>query len=78
MYRSLAFKTNATQGASGEEKIEQIVTPWDVEAADENGIDYNKLIEQFGSKELKPELIARMEVPLHIFLVCMIQFLHIW
>ncbi|GJP74141.1 hypothetical protein CLOP_g4768 [Closterium sp. NIES-67] len=38
---------------------EQVVTPWEVSA--EGGIDYNKLIEQFGCQRLEPALIARME-----------------
>ena len=39
----------------------QIVTPWEVEADGEEGIDYNKLIDRFGSQPITPELIARME-----------------
>lgn len=39
----------------------QIVTPWDVEADDEEGIDYDKLIDRFGSQRISDELIARME-----------------
>ena len=44
---------------------EQIVTPWDVHGAVQEGksvgIDYNKLIVQFGCQPLTPELIARFE-----------------
>lgn len=39
----------------------QIVTPWDVEADDDEGIDYDKLIDRFGSSRISPELIERME-----------------
>ena len=41
--------------------LRQIVTPWDVEADDDEGIDYDKLIDRFGSQRISPELIARME-----------------
>jgi len=37
----------------------QVVTPWDVEA--ENGVDYDKLIDTFGSSKIPAELIERME-----------------
>lgn len=43
---------------------EQVITPWEVDAGvDENGeskgIDYNKLIESFGTKKITPELLQR-------------------
>lgn len=38
---------------------EQIVDPWTVES--EGAIDYDKLINQFGSQPLTPEIIERME-----------------
>jgi len=37
------------------------VTPWDVEAEDEDGIDYDKLIRDFGCDALGQDLIDRME-----------------
>ncbi|KAL8003944.1 putative WHEP-TRS domain, aminoacyl-tRNA synthetase, class Ic, S15/NS1, RNA-binding protein [Plasmopara halstedii] len=37
----------------------QVVTPWDVDA--EDGVDYDKLVEQFGSTKIPPEMIKRME-----------------
>ncbi|DBA02423.1 TPA: hypothetical protein N0F65_008637 [Lagenidium giganteum] len=37
----------------------QVVTPWDVEA--ENGVDYDKLIEQFGCSTIDQALVDRME-----------------
>jgi tryptophanyl-tRNA synthetase len=40
---------------------EDIVTPWDVEGADDTGIDYEKLIVKFGSSKIDDELIARLE-----------------
>lgn len=44
-----------------EEKKEQIVTPWEVEADGDEGIDYMKLIVKFGSKHLDSDLVERME-----------------
>jgi len=38
----------------------QTITPWDVQA-DEAGIDYDKLIRDFGCSSLTPELIKRIE-----------------
>lgn len=49
-----------TAKLDGGEK-EDIVTPWDVEGADESGIDYEKLIKKFGSSQIDDELIARLE-----------------
>lgn len=40
-------------------KKQQVVDPWTVES--EGAIDYDKLISQFGSQKLEPELIERME-----------------
>ncbi|KAF4320713.1 hypothetical protein G195_006002 [Phytophthora kernoviae 00238/432] len=37
----------------------QVVTPWDVEA--EDGVDYDKLVEQFGSTKIPSEMVERME-----------------
>ena len=30
-----------------------LVTPWDVQAADDTGVDYDKLIERFGSSPIQ-------------------------
>jgi tryptophanyl-tRNA synthetase len=38
---------------------DQVVTPWEVEAADE--IDYTKLVSSFGSQLINEDLIARVE-----------------
>ncbi|EFA84696.1 tryptophanyl-tRNA synthetase [Heterostelium album PN500] len=38
---------------------DQIVDPWTVSS--KNGINYDKLIDQFGSTKIEPELIARFE-----------------
>ena len=42
------------------EEDDQVVNPWEVKAG-EKGIDYMKLIEKFGSQQITPELIARVE-----------------
>lgn len=38
---------------------EQVVTPWEVEA--EDGVDYDKLIRDFGSQKIDEELLVRIE-----------------
>ncbi|KAG7382364.1 hypothetical protein PHYPSEUDO_004989 [Phytophthora pseudosyringae] len=45
--------------SSGAAGSAQVVTPWDVEA--EDGVDYDKLVEQFGSTKIPPEMVERME-----------------
>ena len=59
---SSASKTAAPAVGAG---TEQVITPWDVEGAivdgKQIGIDYNKLIEQFGTKRIDEELLARFE-----------------
>ena len=40
---------------------EQVITPWEVQGDEETGIDYDKLIQQFGCTKISPELIARFE-----------------
>lgn len=40
---------------------EDLVTPWDVEGAEDTGIDYEKLIKRFGSSPIDDELIAKLE-----------------
>lgn len=51
--------------------VEQKVTPWDVEAGSD-GVDYEKLIDQFGCEAITDEQIARIErltgKPAHRFL----------
>ena len=37
----------------------QVVTPWEVEAEEE--IDYNKLVQSFGSQLITEDIIARVE-----------------
>lgn len=55
-----------TKAASAEPaKIEQNVTPWEVEGAIVDGkvqaIDYDRLIEQFGTRRISSELLGRFE-----------------
>mmetsp|Transcript_120877 Transcript_120877/g.301615 ORF Transcript_120877/g.301615 Transcript_120877/m.301615 type:complete len:504 (+) Transcript_120877:60-1571(+) len=56
-------------GASGEQfdggipenqEDEQVVTPWKVEAG-KGGVDYNKLIDQFGCQAITPEQVDRIQ-----------------
>ena len=56
LYSYTQHDTNCTR-----HKTTQIVTPWDVEADDDEGIDYDKLIDRFGSQRISEELIARLE-----------------
>ena len=37
------------------------VTPWNIEAKDDTGIDYDKLIDKYGCFPITPELIERLE-----------------
>ncbi|CAF3112645.1 unnamed protein product [Rotaria socialis] len=56
------------------------VTPWDVNAESDTGIDYDKLIRRFGSSKISPELITRIESiikkPVHHFIRRGIFFSH--
>lgn len=50
------------KGAKLDEVVkEDIVTPWDVEGAEDTGIDYEKLIKRFGTSRIDDELLARLE-----------------
>ena len=40
---------------------EQIVTPFEIQAADEYGVDYDKLIEQFGTRKIDQATLDRFE-----------------
>jgi tryptophanyl-tRNA synthetase len=50
----------AKEGTKPEGEVEQHVTPWDVQVGAE-GIDYDKLIVQFGSQPIDHALLDRME-----------------
>ena len=49
----------ADQAKDGED--EQIVTPWNVSTTSEKGIDYDKLIRDYGCNKITDETIARIE-----------------
>lgn len=40
---------------------EQVVNPWEVVGADEYGVDYDKLIEQFGTRKIDQATLDRFE-----------------
>ncbi|KAI8744485.1 tryptophan--tRNA ligase cytoplasmic [Biomphalaria glabrata] len=42
-------------------EVQDTVTPWVVQAGKASGIDYEKLIDQFGSFKIDPQLIERFE-----------------
>ncbi|XP_076392409.1 tryptophanyl-tRNA synthetase [Megachile rotundata] len=46
---------------NGRTDEEDIVTPWDVASKNDTGIDYDKLIQKFGSSKIDEELLARFE-----------------
>jgi tryptophanyl-tRNA synthetase len=54
LMRQASFAHKASSGDNS-----QVVTPWEVEA--ENGVDYDKLIENFGCSKIDTALIKRME-----------------
>jgi tryptophanyl-tRNA synthetase len=64
---TLASETPAptTAEVAAAASAEQNVTPWDVEGAVVDGvaqaIDYNKLIDQFGTRAIDDELLKRFE-----------------
>jgi tryptophanyl-tRNA synthetase len=42
-------------------KSGDLVTPWDVASTNDSGVDYDKLIQRFGSSKIDDELIAKIE-----------------
>src|SRR5689334_2761626 len=53
---------NVSKEPENKPKVEtDVVTPWDVEAEDEKGIDYDKLIKKFGSDAITDTLIKEVE-----------------
>ncbi|XP_050404918.1 tryptophan--tRNA ligase, cytoplasmic [Patella vulgata] len=59
---------------------EDIVDPWTVQSSSEKGVDYDKLIDQFGSMRISDDLIKRLEKvtgkPVHHFIRRGIFFSH--
>jgi len=43
------------------EQGEQIVNPFTISAADEHGVDYDKLIEKFGTRRIDEATLVRFE-----------------
>lgn len=74
----------ATEKLSGDDEIlqteEQVVTPWEVSTSASGGIDYDKLIAQFGCQKLTDDMVKRVERlttrPAHPFLKRGIFFAH--
>ncbi|OQR77350.1 tryptophan--tRNA ligase [Tropilaelaps mercedesae] len=56
------IENDVTRMEVSEKQKQQKVTPWSVEAHSNTGIDYDKLIVQFGSQKITPDLIERFEV----------------
>jgi tryptophanyl-tRNA synthetase len=54
-------ETNENVDATAGKDDGDIVTPWDVSATSEKGVDYDKLIVKFGCRKLEKDLIERME-----------------
>lgn len=69
----------ADTAEANDQTEEQVVNPWEVSAGD-GGIDYNKLVEQFGCSQIDEALISRIEKvtgrPAHPFLKRGIVFAH--
>lgn len=57
----IAFGSRLSLVESSSFDDDQVVNPWEVKTSGEKGIDYSKLIKKFGSTEISPELIARVE-----------------
>jgi len=57
---NLSLEANGVENG-GEEEEEQLVSIETVVAKDNKGIDYMKLIKQFGSEPISPEQIAQIE-----------------
>ena len=60
---------------------EDIITPWNIQIANENGIDYDKLIEKFGTQKIDDEIIKKIESAIgrevHYFIKRGIAFSHL-
>ena len=53
--------TDAEDDARETRATEQVVTPWDVEGKDGGGIDYDKLVRDFGCSTIDRGMIERVE-----------------
>jgi tryptophanyl-tRNA synthetase len=52
---------NDTEGEVREPVREQVVNPFEVIAADERGVDYDKLVETFGTRRIDEATLQRFE-----------------
>src|SRR5579859_7177662 len=53
--------SSEVDGQQSTKPAEQIVNPFEVIAADERGIDYDKLIETFGTRKIDQAILDRFE-----------------
>lgn len=58
--KQFAFDRMADAGAPPQAKPEQVINPWEVDAGDE-GIDYDKLIRDFGCSKIDQKMVERIE-----------------
>jgi len=59
--KELSSAGPAPVGGDAPSVEEDLVTPWDVQATSNEGIDYDKLIIKFGSSRIDTELLTRFE-----------------
>ena len=62
----MSLNENSTVSADGAgqqsaKPAEQIVNPFEVVAADERGVDYDKLVETFGTRKIDQAILDRFE-----------------
>ncbi len=55
---TVEIKTTGTEEPTNDEDV---VTPFEITAKDDTGIDYDKLIDKYGCYPITEELIARLE-----------------
>ncbi|EDR11313.1 uncharacterized protein LACBIDRAFT_172821 [Laccaria bicolor S238N-H82] len=63
---SLSDSTQSAEATTVTAAHEQLVTPWDVQGSvtedgKQNAIDYNKLVDQFGTRRIDPAMLERFE-----------------
>jgi len=60
-HRAMDVKDDERANANANETKTQIVTPWDVEGVDGQGVDYDKLIKEFGCAKITSDMVHRIE-----------------
>lgn len=59
---------------------EDIITPWNIHSVSESGIDYDRIIEKFGTQKIDDEIIKKIEAAIgkevHYFIKRGIAFSH--